>query len=82
MFMLSSYAGTMDPSKKVRFREKAHEYMSRAEAIQKLIEEAKRNGDFHEHVDIAEDSIGNVALSREHCCVFVLYNFILQSNQL
>ena len=49
----------MDSSKKARFREKANEYMNRAESLQKTIDAAKKSGTFHEHVDIPADSIGH-----------------------
>ncbi len=49
----------LDPAKKARFKEKASECMSRAESIKKIIDDAKKAGNFHEHVDIPADSIGH-----------------------
>lgn len=49
----------MDSAKKTRFREKATEYMDRAETLQRQIEQAKKSGDFHEHIDILADSTGH-----------------------
>ena len=50
---------TKDPVKKAKFRDKATEYMNRAEALQKIIDSAKAEGRFHEQIHISENSIGN-----------------------
>ena len=50
---------TKDPVKKAKFRDKATEYMNRAEALQKTIDSAKAEGRFHEQIHISENSIGN-----------------------
>ena len=49
---------SMDPTKKAKFREKAAEYLKRAEILQKKIDDAKKAGNFHEHIEIAENSVG------------------------
>ena len=40
----------LDSAKKSRFRKKADECLQRAEALQKIIDTAKKSGDFHEHI--------------------------------
>ena len=59
MLMETIRTETLDPAKKTRFREKANEYMNRAEVLQKNIDAAKKAGNFHEHADIQADSVGN-----------------------
>ena len=54
---------TKDTTKKSKFREKATEYMNRAEALQKIIDSKKKEGSFHEFQKIAENSIGNSYMS-------------------
>jgi hypothetical protein len=41
-----------DPVKKSRFRDKANEYISRAELLSKQIEAEKAAGKFHEQVRV------------------------------
>ena len=50
---------TKDPVKKAKFRDKATEYMNRAESLQKIIDSAKAEGRFHEQIHISENSTGN-----------------------
>ena len=52
-------AGTTDEKKKAAFRQKASDYMSRAEKLDALLEERKRSGQFHEQRKIEADSTGN-----------------------
>jgi len=59
MLMEAIRTEAMDPGKKSRFREKANEYMNRAEVLQKNIDAAKKAGNFHEHAEIQADSVGN-----------------------
>ena len=64
-FFFSTYhiLDTNDTTKKSKFREKATEYMNRAEALQKIIDSKKKEGSFHEFQKIAENSIGNSYMS-------------------
>ena len=55
----SQFSESMDGGKKAKFREKANEYMNRAEQLQKIIDNAKKSGDFHEHIEIQADSVGH-----------------------
>ena len=58
MLMEAIKTETMDSTKKAKFREKAEEYLKRAETLQKKIDEAKKAGNFHEHIEISENAIG------------------------
>lgn len=49
----------LDEAKKQRFRCKAKEYMSRAEELQRLIDASKKAGNFHEQIEVDNDSVGH-----------------------
>ena len=52
-------SGATDERRKQAFREKAKDYMQRAEKLQALIEDEKRRGQFHEQVRIEPGSTGH-----------------------
>ena len=53
MLMEAIRSESMDPAKKVRFRQKAKECMDRAESLQKNIDDTiKKVGYSHKHVEI------------------------------
>ena len=45
--------------KKVRYKQKASEYLDRSEKVQEIVNKEKENGNYHEHIKIEANSIGN-----------------------
>ena len=48
-----------DQKKKLKFREKANEYLARCEQLDILIRKEKEAGSYHEQIRIAKDSTGH-----------------------